>query len=149
MDRGARIVRMLQGPYALAAVDDDEGTCGVHDNDWGLLTELAGCGFRRRPTYPRLHRRAVAQGGSAVALKRDAQRRPRKDDAKAQRRATRRKSSECGGGGDHGREPAVKKGSEVRGLIPSARPEQSRSDSPRQTNQAAFRLAGASQAQSH
>jgi hypothetical protein len=31
--------------------------------------------------------RAVAQGGSAVALKRDAQRRPRKDDAQARHEA--------------------------------------------------------------
>lgn len=31
--------------------------------------------------------RAVAQGGSAVALKRDAQRRPRKDDAEARQAA--------------------------------------------------------------
>ena len=31
--------------------------------------------------------RAVAQGGSAVALKRDAQRKPRKDDAEARHKA--------------------------------------------------------------
>ena len=31
--------------------------------------------------------RAVAQGGSAVALKRDAQRKPRKDDAETRHKA--------------------------------------------------------------
>jgi len=87
--------------------------------------------------------RAVAQGGSAVALKRDAQRTPRKDDAEARHKAEidrlRAVVAEI-----MAENLELKKGSEVRGYIPSSRTEQSRSDPYRQTNQAAFWVAGAS-----
>jgi len=52
--------------------------------------------------------RALAQGGSAVALKRDAQRKPRKDDAETRPQAEieRMRAGDCG---DHGGEPGAEK----------------------------------------
>ena len=52
--------------------------------------------------------RAVAQGGSAVALKRDAKRTPRKDDAEARHEGGDRAVAR-GDRGDHGGEPGAEK----------------------------------------
>jgi transposase-like protein len=52
--------------------------------------------------------RAVAQGGSAVALKRDAQRKPRKDDAETRHKAEIERDAR-GDCGDHGGEPGAEK----------------------------------------
>jgi transposase len=89
--------------------------------------------------------RAVAQGGSAVALKRDAQRAPRKDDAETRHKAEmdrmRAVIAEI-----TAENLELKKGFEARGLIPSTGGDESSSDTDRGENQTAFGVAGVSHA---
>jgi transposase len=86
--------------------------------------------------------RAVAQGGSTVALKLDAQRKTRKDDAETRHKAEidrlRAVVAEI-----TAENLELKKGFEVRGFIASLSTAQSRSDPHRETNKTALRMAGA------
>ena len=89
--------------------------------------------------------RAVAQGGSAVALKRDAQRKPRKDDAETRHKAEiermRAVIAEI-----TAENLELKKRSEAGRFIPSSGGDESGGDADRSANQTAVGVAGVSHA---
>ena len=87
---------LLRAPRRRSEVDEQTRTSTIYGRtETGDLTEADQPGVtvsevcRRHSLSPSvLYRwRAVAQGGSAVALKRDAQRKPRKDDPEARHKA--------------------------------------------------------------